>query len=93
MQFEHVNANVVLRKLRGQRFVDVTIIIVFGIFQIISIVVIVLVFSFPLVLRTCVQKNDVRSGIHFGTRLILPFFKQVRNSHFIEVISIRERLK
>lgn len=46
MPFEHVNANVVLRKLRGQRFVDVTIIIVFGIFQIISIVVIVLVFSF-----------------------------------------------
>ena len=48
MPFEHVNANVVLRKLRGQRFVDVTIIIVFGIFQIISIVVIVLVFSFSI---------------------------------------------
>lgn len=48
MPFEHVNANIVLRKLRGQCFVDVTIIIVFGIFQIISIVVIVLVFLFSI---------------------------------------------
>ena len=90
MPFEHVNANVVLRKLRGQCFVDVTIIIVFGIFQIISIVIIVLVFSFSIG-SSHVRPEKWRTL--FGKRMILPFLKQVRNSHFIEVMSIRERLK